>query len=390
MPNVLFALYHDFTSNSAVHVFHLANRLSAMGLSCKVAVPENPDTLSVLGRAEFGVLEFGELPNGVIFANGRGPDIIHAWTPRENVRAFCTRVRELHNSSLFVHLEDNEWHLLECMLKRPWKELTSMSSEQLDDLVPGHLSHPIHGNRFLKSSDGITVIVDRLRELVPPGVPSIELWPSADTDIFVERPRNDRLRAKHGIPSDTTVLAYIGNVHAVNSREVRSLYLAVAILNREGHAAALIRTGRDFHPFLGQDEAWGRAHSIELGYVARRDIPDLLAAADILVQPGKPDKFNDYRFPSKLPEFLAIGRPTVLPATNIGLHMTSGHHALVLPKVDALAIVDAVIRISGNQDLRNRLARGAREFFDQRLSWTKTAGQLVSFYEEPHAAASVS
>jgi hypothetical protein len=57
----------------------------------------------------------------------------------------------------------------------------------------------------------------------------------------------------------------------------------------------------------------------------------LLALADLLVQPGKPDAFNDYRFPSKLPEFLSVGRPVILPDTNIAKHMVHRRHGFVVP-----------------------------------------------------------
>jgi glycosyltransferase involved in cell wall biosynthesis len=382
MLNVLFVLYHDFTSNSAVHVFHWANELCANGFHCKVAVPQNPESIRVLGCPAFEALSFEHFPAGLIFPNGRGPDIVHAWTPREIVRRFCERLSDLQQFRLFIHLEDHEWHLLESMLNQPWKKLASLPAADLDRAVPLSLSHPIQGMRFLQSSDGVTVIVDRLRELVPPGIPTVELWPSADRAIFFHRPRNNRIRARHDIAADRTVFVYTGNVHAANAREVRSLYLAVAMLNREGHPATLIRAGRDFYPFLGPDEAWGRANSIELGYVPHIEIPDILAAADILVQPGKPDKFNDYRFPSKLPEFLAIGRPVILPQSNVGLHMMHGVDAFVLPSVDALAIFDATVKITSDPELSDRLARGSMEFFERRLSWAASTRALISFYEE--------
>jgi glycosyltransferase involved in cell wall biosynthesis len=196
------------------------------------------------------------------------------------------------------------------------------------------------------------------------------------------------MRSKLGIPRGHVVFTYTGNVHFANAREVRSLYLAVAILNREGHRAVLIRTGRDFCPFLGPDDAWGRAHSIELGFVPRPELPDLLSAADILVQPGRPGPFNDYRFPSKLPEYLAAGRPVVLPKCNIGCCMEHGRDAWVMPKVDALDIVDAVPTIIKDRDLYQKLASGAREFFERRLSWTKGAESLLRFYQQPGTSAS--
>ena len=63
---------------------------------------------------------------------------------------------------------------------------------------------------------------------------------------------------------------------------------------------------------------------LELGSVGWREIPGYLALADAFVQPGAADDFNRYRLPSKLPEFLAMGRPVVLPDCNIGHDLVDG------------------------------------------------------------------
>ncbi len=112
----------------------------------------------------------------------------------------------------FIHLEDNEQHLLANMSGKSWKTLTALPMQELDALIPGHLSHPVRSAEFLQAADGVTVIIDRLREFVPPGVPSIELWPSADPKLFSPRPLNRALRTKLGIPAKTTVFVYTGNV----------------------------------------------------------------------------------------------------------------------------------------------------------------------------------
>ena len=65
-----------------------------------------------------------------------------------------------------------------------------------------------------------------------------------------------------------------------------------------------------------------------------REIPGYLALADAYVQPGAPDDFNRYRLPSKLPEFLAMGRPVILPACNLGNELTDGENALLLREGD--------------------------------------------------------
>jgi hypothetical protein len=43
--NVAFVNYHDFTSNSAVHIFNLANELVDLGCACADCVPGGVETI---------------------------------------------------------------------------------------------------------------------------------------------------------------------------------------------------------------------------------------------------------------------------------------------------------------------------------------------------------
>src|SRR5204863_4666592 len=99
---------------------------------------------------------------------------------------------------------------------------------------------------------------------------------------------------------------------------VRSRDLAIGELNTRGIAAKLLRTGDDFYPFLSANEEWVRRYEIKLGRVEWSVIPQILNAADVLVQPGRDDAFNSYRLPSKLPEFMAVGKPVIMPRSNLG------------------------------------------------------------------------
>ena len=91
MSNILFALYHDFSANSAVHVHNFANQLAALGHGTAVAIPEGTDTGASLGEQNYSVRPFAGIEGdwARVFGNGRAPDVVHAWTPRENVRLFC-------------------------------------------------------------------------------------------------------------------------------------------------------------------------------------------------------------------------------------------------------------------------------------------------------------
>lgn len=380
MSNILFVLYHDFSANSAVHVHNFANQLAALGHSTAVAVPDDIESGAGLGEQNYSVHRFdrvdGDWPR--VFLDGRGPDIVHAWTPRENVRLFCEKLAGFCEFALFVHLEDNEELILEVNLGTSFEELTRARHIE----IPSNLSHPRHYRAFIAQANGVTMIMDRLERFVPPETPKLILWPGADEGLFFPRKGEPLLREQLGIAEDAVVFCYTGNVHSANARDVRSLYLAAAILNREGTPARLIRTGRDFCSFLGPDEEWAYKISIELGHVAYQEIPALLSLADALVQPGADNSFNEFRLPGKLPEFFAMGRPVILPRSNVGRFVRHGEDAWVLDKVDALGIVESVLQLRKNTALTERLAQGAVAFAQEHFNWKKSTGELVAFYEK--------
>jgi glycosyltransferase involved in cell wall biosynthesis len=212
-------------------------------------------------------------------------------------------------------------------------------------------------------------------------------WPAADPAVFFPRPRNDVLRAELGIAPDECVLTYHGNTHGSNHREVRGLYLAVALLRRSGTPARLIRLGMDcftetYRPAVGYAE-WAAEFTLNLGYVGdRRRIADILACADVFVQPGTADPFNDYRFPSKLPEFFAFGRPVVLPRTNIGLVARHGIDAYVLDRADGPGIAAAVAALWADPALAEQLSAGAVAFAGTHFCWSRAAERLAAFYTD--------
>ncbi len=380
MQNILFVLYNDFHSQSAIHVHHFANNLIAQGLDCVVCVPRDKHTVALLQNTSYKVTEFSEIYNlKDFFHNGKEPDIVHAWTPREVNRIYYKKLKSIYNFKLIIHLEDNEEYIVEKDIKKPFKEILA-SIDSIE--IPERISHPKLYREFLASADGVTVIIEKLKEFVPDCVPSLTLWPGADTKHFFVRRKNLQYAESFGIPKDSIIFCYTGNVHAGNKHEVRSIYLAVALMNREGLPAVLIRTGMDTCELLAEGDQWLKKYSIELGYIDYSRMPDIMALADFLIQPGRPDKFNDYRFPSKLPEFLAMGKPVILPDTNIAQMMEHKKDAFILPVVDAASIVDAVKLIWNDQEFYENLSFGSVNFARNNLNWQTNSKSLKSFYEE--------
>ncbi len=204
-------------------------------------------------------------------------------------------------------------------------------------------------------ASGVTALIDRLLEFAPADVPQQVFWPAFDRELDWCRSRDEHLREQLGIASDEHVVAYTGNVHLANRREVASLYLAVALLRRRGARLRLVRTGTYYAPPYAPELAEVmRSSVVELGYRPRGELPRILSLAHALVQPGGPDPFNDFRFPSKL---LASGKPVMLPRSNIGRHLEDGWECVLLELGNAVELARKLGALLADESPRRAAAR---------------------------------
>jgi glycosyltransferase involved in cell wall biosynthesis len=385
--NVVFVSHCDFRENSAMHIFSIANRLAAGGTDSIVVVPDDPTTVHAYGDPGFAVVHYDDaLSKPLIFADGRGPDLIHAWTPRDLVRRMSEELSRRYVVPYIVHLEDNE-HVLTASEfgDMYFDELGSLPLSVLDEILPARCVHPIRFPRFVSGAAGVTVLMDTLFEFKPKSTPGLVLWPGFDAAFTDMRPDRS-YRACLGLQHSDLMVAYNGNVYRTNAAEVGSLVLAVAALRRRGYPLVLVKTGRNHEDIPYYREGKKKGFIVDLGFRPRGEIPPLLLAADVLVQPGRPGDFNDYRFPSKLPELLVSGVPVVLPPTNIGRFLTDNVNCVLLGRGHALDIAAKLEPLLREPERRRRIGAAGREFALANLAWPRATDRLKEFYDEVLAA----
>lgn len=387
--NFLFVNYGDFTSNSLNHIGAFANRLTLMGHACVVAVPENPETISVIPQPLFTPTTFaGALSTEPLFPDRRPADVVHAWTPRENVREFTLSYCKAHpDAAVIVHLEDNEIFLIESYARESIETLRQWSDEELNRRLSPRLSHPIRFKNFLRVAHGATYITDRLRELIPAEKPMIRLLPGIDRWLYQPLIPDPKLREDLGVKPHEKLLVFTGSTTFANLADVRSLLLAVRLINEHGTPCKLVRTGINPPKLAAELAAIGGENVIDLGFIAKEKLAPLLTAADVLVQPGTADAFNDYRLPSKIPEFLCIGRPVVIPRANLAREMEDGVHALLLDTGTPEEIAEKCLRVFNDGALAQRLSDGALDFARRHFDLKANTAQLLAFYERVKATA---
>lgn len=382
--HVVFINYHTYSGSSGIHIHHLANSLCAKGVDCTVVLPTLPGDQEYFGPCRYRLANFVGFALETAVCGLPRDCLLHAWTPRENVRIMTSLLRLRTRAPYVVHLEDNEQAILEAHTGQSFASLCATQA-RLRAGLPRAMIHPLRHQQFLEGAAGVTCIIKTLERFAPPGMACLTFWPACEAAFFdLPQEPDAAARGRYGISGDSLVLFYPGNIHPANVAEVESLYLALDIVAASGTRVKLLRCGSD-HARLSEPAQAARArHGLELGDVPSRDLPAVMAAADVLVQPGRPGAFNDFRFPSKLPLFLASGRPVILPRSNLGLELLDGEHCLHVPRAEPGAAPGAlaacILRLAADPALRRRLGKNGRNFALTRFNWDASAERVHEFY----------
>ena len=183
------------------------------------------------------------------------------------------------------------------------------------------------------------------------------------------------IRAEFGLEKKI-VLGFVGFV-----REWHRLDRIIQILKHNG-------TNPDLHLLVVGDgpaiedcvqlaetlEVSHRVHCV--GFKDRNVIPDYLAAMDIALQPA----VTSYASPLKLFEYLIAGLATIGPnQPNIREILTHRETGLLFDPQNFEEAEKAIIELSQDNDLRDRLGKAGQELIESRkYTWTHNAKEIAS------------
>ena len=191
--DIIFINYHHFIDSSGIHIFFLANELERLGIKCTVCVPKCRDSVTSFGVPLFKTISYASARLEALLFSLKGQKektIVHAWTPRENVRRMSLFLSKLYSIPYCVHLEDNEEAILASHLGMPYAMASRLPFYKFLRL-PLPIIRPKSYRTFLAGASGVTCIMDDLRNFVPPGIPILTFWPSCEKDFFEIPPKPD-------------------------------------------------------------------------------------------------------------------------------------------------------------------------------------------------------
>jgi len=285
-----------------------------------------------------------------------GPDIVHTYGFMNAQAVFAARAESV---PLVWHLNDL---VTPRILRRgaPW--------------VLGHFARAV-------AADGPEVAA--AYHLDPEGLPGegIVLFPSYDEARYNRRVTAPAgLRASWNWPTDALVIGTVGNVNPDKGYE----YLVDAFIGAANQddrlrlvvVGALLETRE---PYAAKLRARLRAAGMEsrvqfLGL--RLDAPEVMRAVDFYVQASVSETG-----PATVVEACALGLPVV--ATRVGAVMSmieDGRTGIIVEPRDTSALVEGILRLAGDPELRRRLATAASESVEARFGSGAAADALSDFY----------
>jgi len=374
--HIVFVNYNVFEGNSGLHIHPLANELSLLGNKVTVLLPAGFFEKSTLSDTPlYDVKSFSDSNKFGI----RGSIVFIAWTPREIVRKKTLRLAKEYNAPYFVHLEDNEEQIILDNLNLSREQLFAIKTKDIKNQISENISHPKKYQDFLKKAEGVTCIFNTLEDFIPLDVPRLTFWPSCENDFYkIPLTPVSEVKKELQIDNDTITIFYPGNLHKSNSKEITTLYETISILNNQGKKIALIRTGKNYADFTKEIDL-KMPYFIELGEQTLANNVRYISAANFVIQPGIDNSFNRYRFPSKIPMFLASGRPLIIGDTNFGRYLKDWFNCLKFVNNDPYELAHKITLLIERPLLSHKLGKNGRRFAKDTFSWEKSADEFLNF-----------
>ncbi len=216
--------------------------------------------------------------------------------------------------------------------------------------------------QILSSFDRISTISPQMmhcleqKGIAPEKLREFRNW--IDTGTIVPGSNRTSIRSDLRLNPTDVVALYSG---AMSNKQGLELIIEAAASIESSHPSVqfvLCGNGPIKPALVGMANGLGNVHFLDLQPQAR--VSELLSTADLHLLPQKA-QISDLVLPSKLAGMLASGRPVIaMAAPGTGIASEVEGAGLVIPPGNAQALAAAVIRLSGDTNLRARLGAVAR------------------------------
>ena len=184
-------------------------------------------------------------------------------------------------------------------------------------------------------------------------------------------------RRQVGLPVDAKIVAFMGTFQGDLDLLIRSFQLVQEEIER----AYLLVIGTPMPWPAEMAEALGvRDRYLEVGRCSEEMLPRFLAAADVLALPLKANLPNKTRWPNKIGEYMASGRPVVVNRVGDVAEMVEARGIGLVADTSAEDMAVQLKRLLADPVFADALGRKAREVVCSEHTWGHRARELEAVY----------
>jgi glycosyltransferase involved in cell wall biosynthesis len=227
---------------------------------------------------------------------------------------------------------------------------------------------------FRKKADANTVINSSLeKRAITLGVDpeTILRLPNGSDPTKLYPLDRDELRLSLGLPINVPILGYMGSLFP---NDAILLAQAFSILRVEQPEALIILMGNPKADVQISDGL------IRTGFISYYDLNRYLAVCDLLWLPLSDSLANRGRWPSKITDYFAVGRPTVSCAVGDIPEVFAETQAGVATEPTPESLASASLSLLDDPDLLQRLGMNARRAAETRYNWNSLIKTVENMY----------
>lgn len=210
----------------------------------------------------------------------------------------------------------------------------------------------------------------------------ISIMPNWADDSVYAPVDGAQTRAQLGLKEDDFVVMYAGNMGTTHGVEV-ILESAHRLRDHAAIVFLMVGTGPDFDNLIRQKEQLGLDRLRFLGYHEPREMPPLLAAADLLVIHLRRSPSGAVSLPSRIPAYMACARPMLVAAEGAPrLVVEQAGCGLSCDPEDAAVMAQAILSASTNRAELDAMARRGRDAYLANFSESSVVSRLVDMVHQ--------
>lgn len=180
-----------------------------------------------------------------------------------------------------------------------------------------------------------------------------------------------KCRVDLGLPNKAKIIGYLG---VLSKSDGQLLFDTFSCLLKEIDDCNLLLIGKHKTNILD------KTGIIETGFVSHDKLVKYLGACDLMMLPLKDTIASRGRWPSKINDYLAAGKPIIATAVGDMKELFLKHEIGIATTDDPVLLAQATERLLMDEGLMSQMGKNSRRVAETELSWQMLADRLETHY----------